>query len=159
MSKLRILGLSLMLIAGTVASEPSYAQEGYPSQPVKILVPYAPGASVDVVARAVADQMRQSLGQQFIIENKPGAFGVIAIEELARAKPDGYTLLVGNVSTNGLTPLVHKKRFSVDYNKTVIPVARIADIPSLVIATKANFPPTTFAELIAYAKQNPGKVR
>ena len=68
------------------------AQDKYPSRPVKILVPYAPGGATDIVARIVAEPIRQSLGQSFVVENKPGAFGMLAIEEMARARPDGYTL-------------------------------------------------------------------
>ena len=71
-----------------------------------MIVPYAPGGATDIVARIVGEQMRQSLGQSFVVENKPGAFGIIAIEEMARARPDGYTLQVGNVSTNAITPVI-----------------------------------------------------
>jgi len=135
------------------------AQEKYPSKPVKVIVPYAPGGATDIVARIVGEPMRQSLGQPFIIENKPGAGGIIAIEELARAKPDGYTLMLGNVNTNVITPVIFPKKISVDYFQQVVPVARVADVPSFLVATTASFPPKNFADFIAYAKQNPGKVR
>src|SRR5688500_9050306 len=82
------------------------AQEKYPSKPVRVLVPYAPGGATDIVARIVTEPMRQALGQPFVIENKPGAGGIIAIEELHRAKPDGYTLMLGNVNTNVITPVI-----------------------------------------------------
>ena len=138
---------------------PAQAQDAYPTRPVRILVPYAPGGATDIVARIIADQLRQIFGQSFVVENKPGAFGIVAIEEMARAKPDGYTLEVGNVSNNGIAPVLFAKKFTIDYEKSVVPVARIVDLPSFIVATTVNFPPTTMAEFVAYAKQNPGKVR
>src|SRR4051812_5177899 len=92
--------LLLALTASTQAQD-------YPNRPVKVIVPYAPGGAVDIVARIVTDQMRQALGQPFIIENKPGAFGILGLEELARAKPDGYTLLFGNNNANVITPILY----------------------------------------------------
>src|SRR5581483_10002778 len=82
------------------------ANHQFPVRPVRILVPYAPGGATDIVAHLVADQMRELLGQPFIVESKPGDFGIPAIEQMARAKPDGYTLVVGNVSTNVITPII-----------------------------------------------------
>ena len=135
------------------------AQDKYPSRPVKVLVPYAPGGATDIVARVVGEQLRQILGQSFVVENKPGAFGILAIEEMARSKPDGYTLMLGNVSTNAITPVLFPKKLSIDYAKDVVPVARLADLPAFLVATKNNFPPKSFAEFVAYVKQHPGKVR
>src|SRR5579863_2713008 len=97
-------GLAVVL-AGSAA-----AQDRYPNRSVKILVPYAPGGATDILARVIAEGMRKSLGQSFIVENKPGAFGILALEELARSKPDGYTLMVGNVSTNCITPMLYVKK-------------------------------------------------
>jgi tripartite-type tricarboxylate transporter receptor subunit TctC len=82
----------------------------YPSKPVRIIVPYAPGGLTDVVARLYSEQLRQSFGRGVFVENKPGASGIIAIEEMARARPDGHTLMIGNISTNALTPVVLAKR-------------------------------------------------
>lgn len=144
----------LCLVAGA-----AQAQDKYPSRPIKVVVPYAPGGAVDIVARIVTEQMRQALGQPFIIENKPGAFGILGLEELARAKGDGYTLMFGNNNANVITPILYPKKITIDVEKAVVPVARVADLPGFLIATMKNFPPATFAEFIAYAKQNPGKVR
>ncbi len=88
---------------------PASAQDKYPTRTVRILVPYGPGGATDIVARVVADAMGKSLGQNFIVENKPGAFGILALEELARSRPDGYTLMIGNVSTNCITPMLYVK--------------------------------------------------
>jgi len=151
-----ILISALCLVAGAGIAA---AQDKYPSKPIKVLVPYAPGGAVDIVARIVTEEMRQTLGQPFVIENKPGAFGFLAIEEMARAKPDGYTLMFGNNNSNVITPVLYAKKFTIDYERDVTPVARVADVPAFVVATAKNFPPTNFGEFIAYAKQNPGKVR
>ena len=152
------LGVALLCLAfGTVTAS---AQDKYPSKPVKIIVPYAPGGATDITARLFGEQMRQILGQQFVVESKPGAFGILAIEEMARAKPDGYTLMIGNVTTNAITPVLYKKKFSLDFEKSVVSVSRLAIYPSFLITTTAqNFEAKTVAELIAYAKKNPGKLR
>lgn len=136
----------------------AFAQDKYPSKPVKIIVPYAPGGATDIVARILGEQLRVILGQSFVTDNKPGAFGIVGIEEMARAKPDGYTLFIGNVTTNAITPIVHAKKFSINYEKDVVPVARLVDIPAFILVSK-DFAPKTLPELIAHAKQNKGKVR
>ena len=145
---------AVCLAAGTAA-----AQDKYPSRPIKVLVPYAPGGAVDIVTRIVTEQMRQNLGQAFVVENKPGANGILAIQDMARARPDGYTIMFGNNNANVITPILYSKKFTIDYDRDVIPVARVADVPAFLIATKQDFPPTNFAEFVAYAKQSPGKLR
>jgi tripartite-type tricarboxylate transporter receptor subunit TctC len=135
------------------------AQDKYPSKTIRIIVPYAPGGSTDIVARIIGEQMRQIFGQSVIIENKPGAFGIIAIEELNRSKPDGYTLMVGNVSTNAITPVLYAKKLSRPYETSIVTVMRLVDIPHFILTTTKNFPPKSVAELIAYAKERPGQVR
>ena len=135
------------------------AQVTYPSKPIRVVVPYAPGGLTDVVARHYAEQLRKDFGQQIVVENKPGASGIIAIETMARARPDGYTLMIGNISTNALTPVLLAKKMPIDYDKEVQIVARLADVPVFFLGTTKSFPPKTFAEFIAYAKANPGVVR
>jgi tripartite-type tricarboxylate transporter receptor subunit TctC len=135
------------------------AQDKFPSKPVKILVPYAPGGATDIVARIVAEPMRQSLGQSFVVENKPGAFGILAIEEMARARPDGYTIQVGNVSTNAITPVIFTSKFKVNYDRDVAPVTNLIDVPAFLVVTTTNFAVKDVKELVEYAKKNPGKLR
>ena len=118
---------------------PAARRTSIPSKPVKIIVPYAPGGATDIVARILGEQMRQILGQSFVVENKPGAFGILAIEEMARSKPDGYTLMIGNVTTNAITPVIVPKKFSINYDKDVVPVTRLVDIPAFLIVTTTNF--------------------
>jgi tripartite-type tricarboxylate transporter receptor subunit TctC len=135
------------------------AQDKYPTKPVKILVPYAPGGATDIVARIIGEQLRQILGQSFVVENKPGAFGILAVEEMSRARPDGYTFLIGNVSTNAITPLIFTKKMSIDYLKSVTAVTRLVDIPEFLLVTTKGFSAKSVPELIDNAKKNPGKVR
>jgi tripartite-type tricarboxylate transporter receptor subunit TctC len=149
----------LLLSALCLVVGPAAAQDKYPSKPVKIIVPYAPGGATDITSRLFGEQLKNILGQQFVVESKPGAFGVIAIEEMARAKPDGYTLMVGNVSTNAITPVLFKDKFKINFEKEVISVSRLVFYPSfLIISTKAIDVKST-KELIDHAKKNPGKVR
>src|SRR5262245_47784225 len=154
-SMTRLTILILLVLAATTA----LAQEKYPSKPIKVVVPFGPGSATDIVMRIVGEQMRPILGQPVLVENKPGAFGILAIEEMARSKPDGYTLQIGNPGTNVLTPIIYKKKFKIDYDKDVSLVTRLSEIPLVLGATTKYFPAKTFAEFIAYAKSNPGKVR
>jgi tripartite-type tricarboxylate transporter receptor subunit TctC len=151
--------LVLLLVSCVCLAAGAAAQDKYPSRPIKVLVPYAPGGAVDIVTRIVTEEMRQKLGQTFVVENKPGAYGILAIQDMARARPDGYTIMFGNNNANVITPILYAKKFTIDYDRDVIPVARVADVPAFLIATKQDFPPTNFAEFVAYAKQNPGKLR
>jgi tripartite-type tricarboxylate transporter receptor subunit TctC len=151
--------LALFSLVSLVLGAPvAPAQERYPERPVKIIVPYAPGGATDIVARVLGEQLRGALGQSFFVENKPGAYGIIAIEEMARARHDGYTLMIGNVSTNAITPILYADKFTFDYRKSVTPVLRLVDVPEFLLLATKNFAPKTVAEFIAYVQKNPGKV-
>jgi tripartite-type tricarboxylate transporter receptor subunit TctC len=157
---MRRIGVTLLAAAGLAfALAQAGAQDKFPSKPVKILVPYAPGGATDIVARIVAEPMRQSLGQSFVVENKPGAFGILAIEEMARARPDGYTIQIGNVSTNAITPVIFTSKFKVNYDRDVVPVTNLIDVPAFLVVTTTNFAVKDVKELVDYAKKNPGKLR
>ena len=148
--------LSVFLAFGLATAS---AQDKYPSRPVKVIVPYAPGGATDIVARIVGDAFQKTTGQPFVVLNKPGAFGMIAIDEMVKSEPDGYTLMLGNVSTNAITPIIYAKKLSVDYAKSVVAVTNLIDVPAFLLVTTANdFPPKTVAELIDYAKKILGKV-
>jgi len=149
---------ALIALALAATAAPATAQDKYPSRPVKIIVPYAPGGATDISARLFGEQLRVILGQPFLVESKPGAYGIIAIEDMARARPDGYTLLIGNVSTNAITPVLFKNRFSLDFDKSVVSVSRLAIYPSFLIVTTKNFDVKSVAELVDYARKNPGKL-
>ena len=156
---MRRIGCVLALLGLVVGTVTASAQDKYPSKPVKIVVPYAPGGATDITSRLFGEQMRQSLGQQFVVENKPGAFGILAIEEMARSRPDGYTLFVGNVSTNAITPVLFQKKFAINFERDVVSVSRMAIYPSFLITTTANFDAKSVQDVVALAKKNPGKVR
>jgi tripartite-type tricarboxylate transporter receptor subunit TctC len=162
MKRLRLMvwraALAVPALAVAAIASPAAAQDKYPSRPVKIIVPYAPGGATDITARLFGEQLRNILGQPFVVESKPGAYGIVAIEDMARARPDGYTLLVGNVSTNAITPVLFKNRFSIDFEKSVVSVTRLAIYPSFLVTTTKNFEVKSVAELVDYAKKNPGKV-
>jgi tripartite-type tricarboxylate transporter receptor subunit TctC len=154
LSKLLLAAVCLALSASAAAADT------YPNRPVKVIVPYAPGGATDIVARIVGDAFAKVTGQQFVVINKPGAFGMLAIEEMAKAAPDGYTLMVGNVSTNAITPILYKSKLPFDYNKEVTAVTRLVDVPAFLVVTTANdFPVKSVKDLVAYAKKHPGEVR
>jgi tripartite-type tricarboxylate transporter receptor subunit TctC len=157
MKRLAILALSALWLAALAA--PGQAQDKYPSKPIKIIVPYVPGGATDIVARILADQLSKSLRQSVFVENRPGAFGIIAIEDMVKSGADGYTLMIGNVSTNAITPIIYPDKFKIDYAKDVVPITDVVDIPAILVATTKNFDVKSVAELIAYAKANPGQVR
>src|ERR1700747_2255016 len=152
--------LSIVLAAACLALglAPAGAQDKYPSRPIKILVPYAPGGATDIVARVLGDRLREQMGATIVVENKPGANGILALEAMARATPDGYTLMVGNVTTNAITPILYHDKMHINYDKDVVPVMRLVDIPEFLLVTATNFEPKTVPEFVAYAKKNPGKV-
>jgi tripartite-type tricarboxylate transporter receptor subunit TctC len=144
----------LVLAVGT-----AFADEPYPNRPIKVIVPYAPGGATDIVARIVGDAVQKVSGQGFVVLNKPGAFGLLAIDEMAKSAPDGYTLMLGNVTTNAITPILYSKKLTIDYAKDVVVVTNLVDIPAFFTVTTANnFPPKTIPEFIAYAKKNPGVI-
>ena len=150
----------LMTALLAIVLAPAAMAQDYPSRTIRIVVPYAPGGATDIVARIVADGMQKLSHQPVIVLNKPGAFGMIAIEEMVKSAPDGYTLMVGNVSTNAITPVIYKDKLSFDYSKKVAAVTNLIGIPAFVLVTTANdFPVKSLKDLIAYAKKNPGKVR
>jgi tripartite-type tricarboxylate transporter receptor subunit TctC len=157
MKRLAILLVATLCLASGIAFAQS--PEKYPSKPVKIIVPYAPGGATDIVARILAEQMGRRLGQSFYVENKPGAFGIVAIEDLVRSPADGYTLMIGNVSTNAITPIIYPEKFKIDYANDVVPITDTVDIPAFLLATSRDFDVDSVSGLIDYAKKNSGRVR
>jgi tripartite-type tricarboxylate transporter receptor subunit TctC len=151
------IGLALAL-AGLVFAGAASAQDKYPAKTVKIVVPYAPGGATDIVARILGEQLRQITGQSFVVENKPGANGIVAINEMVNARPDGYTLMIGNVTTNAITPVLTPAKLP-NYDRNVVAVSRLVDIPEFLLVTTTNFAVRSLPELIDYARKNPGKLR
>jgi tripartite-type tricarboxylate transporter receptor subunit TctC len=151
---MRRIALSALVLATLIAG-PAFPQQGYPSRPVRLIVPYPPGGAVDAVARLTGLRLSEQLGQNFIIDNRAGANGVIGGELVARAQPDGYTLL-STASIHVINALVVAK-VPYDPVKDFTPVAQVAAGPLLVVAHPA-LPASGIRELIAYAKSNPGKL-
>jgi tripartite-type tricarboxylate transporter receptor subunit TctC len=148
----------LHLVAGAAAlpaiSGGAWA-DAYPTRPVTLVVTFPPGSAPDIIARLTAQHMSERLGQQFVVENKPGAGGNIATEYVARAAPDGYTLLMP-VSTNAVNVALYRN-LSFDFIRDIAPIAGIAKT-AFVIITPSSFPAKDLKEFIAYLKANPGKV-
>lgn len=127
------------------------AAQDYPAKTVKIVAPVQPGGGVDLVARTVAEQLSKSLGQTFIVENLSGGGGVIAAQAVAKAAPDGYTLMLGYVATHGTVPAVRKVAY--DAVKDFTPVAMVAGTPNVLVVAN-SVPATDARSLIEYAKAN-----
>jgi len=138
------------------AALPAFGQDAYPSRPVKIIAPQAPGGGVDLVARIVADRLRVATGQSFVVENIAGAGGAIATQTTARAQPDGYTLMIGYVATHATNPAV-KRNLGYDAIRDFTPIAMIGGTPNVLVVTRAT-PVSTLEEFVAYAKANPRRV-
>lgn len=152
-SKLACLALAALALPLTAAAQ----SIDYPSHPVKILVPYAPGGATDIIARIVAARLTESLGQSFVVENRPGATGNVALEAVAKAPADGYTLFVGNVSTNTINENTFANTLTIKPSRDLVGIAKLVEIPH-VIAASMVFPANTVPELIAEAKKDPGKI-
>lgn len=143
------------LLAALAVLLASHAQAQYPNKPVKIVVPFPAGSATDLVARVVGQELQSSLGQPFIVENKPGAQGSIATDQVAKGAADGYTLLLP-ANTHAAVPSLYKK-VPYDAVKDFAPIARISTT-SLVLMVRADYPPKNLQEFMAYAKANSGKL-
>ncbi len=155
----RIVLAALAAVASSVAAAtwPSTAiAQSWPARPVKIVIPYGPGGPNDVVARLLAEHLRKTLGQPFVVENKPGAAGVLGSAEASRAAPDGYTLLFSN-SAALVVQSVLKSPPPYDPSRAFTPVIKLADAPTY-IGVNADLPVTSLAELVALARREPGKL-
>jgi tripartite-type tricarboxylate transporter receptor subunit TctC len=154
MARVRLLAVSVVFLClAAVGAAP--AQENYPSHSIRWIVGYPPGGSTDIVARLTAQWLSEHLGQQVIVDNRPGAGNNIATEAVARAAPDGYTLLLVNPANFINTTLYEHLNF--DYLKDIAAVGGIAEMPN-VMEVNPNVPAKTVAEFIALAKASPGKI-
>ena len=146
--------LATLIIGCTVAAGAA-AQDKYPSKPIRLIVSFAVGGPTDIVARLMAAKMSESLGQQIIVDNKPGAGGNLGADMVAKAAPDGYTLLMATVSTHAINPGLYKK-LPYDPVKDFEPIAQIGITPTLLVV-HPSVPAKDVQELIALVKANPGK--
>lgn len=147
------IALASMVLCTAVGA--AFAQGAYPSKPVRIVVPYPPGGAVDQVTRRVAQKLTEQTGQSFFVENKAGATGTIGAQQVAKAAPDGYTLMA-NDTTYSILPHVFSK-LPFDHERDLVPVAAFNFAPmALVVGADSRF--KTLSDLVAYAKANPGKL-
>ncbi len=147
---------SFTALAATLVAGPICAEEKYPDRPIKLIVPYPPGASTDILARAIGQKMSVSMGVPVVVDNRAGASGIIGTEALARSKPDGYTIGVAVPSTHTL-PAALNRKVPYDPFKDFTPLSLVANNP-LAIVVNPNVPVKTLKELVDYAKKNPGKL-
>ncbi|MFU1983426.1 tripartite tricarboxylate transporter substrate binding protein [Bordetella hinzii] len=147
----QVLAGCALALAATLAQ----AADNYPSKPVRIVVPFAPGGATDIMSRLVAERLTAKIGQPVIVENKPGGGTMIASDYVARAEPDGYTLLMA-ASSLGIAPSIYAK-VNYDPIKDFAPVSQVASVVH-VLEVHPSVPAKTVGELIAYLKANPGKV-
>jgi tripartite-type tricarboxylate transporter receptor subunit TctC len=148
--------LKFSLMIAIAASSVMALAQSFPDRPVTIVVPFPPGGGTDAGARLIAQKLSTRWGQSVIIDNKAGASGMVGSEYVSRAKPDGYTLLIGNIGTFSINPSLYKK-MPYDSEKAFVPVSMIAELPYFLLVTptlKAN----NVKEFIAFAKANPGAV-
>jgi len=143
--------------AATLAPWPSFAQSAYPTRPVRVIVPYAAGGGTDFFARLVFGAMGEQLGQQFVIENKPGAGTNIGADTVARAEPDGYTLLLGDSATFATNRTLYRK-LPFDPDKSFTPISLTGRFALVLLVNSNRLPVTSVQELVAEAKKNPGKI-
>ena len=147
-------GLAALLLAALIATA-AHAQT-YPSRPIRLVVPFPPGGSTDILARALAQKLSEGLAQAVVIDNRPGAGGSIGSEAAAKAAPDGHTLMMGHLGTLAVNPAIYKN-LPYDPVKSFAPVSMMAIVPS-VLVVNPQVPAASAAELIAYARANPGKL-
>jgi tripartite-type tricarboxylate transporter receptor subunit TctC len=148
---------STFLIAlASLASAPAWADPSYPNKPIRIIVPFTPGGSPDVLARTIGQKISESTGAPVVIENVAGAGGTVGADRASKAAPDGYTLLMGHVGTLAVAPAVYPN-LPYDPIKSFVPVAWVAKVPN-VLAVHPSMPVNNVTELVKYLKANPGKV-
>jgi tripartite-type tricarboxylate transporter receptor subunit TctC len=149
-----IAALTIALVASIAA--PAGAQPTYPTHPVRLVVPFPAGGTTDILARAVAQKLSEAWNQQVIVDNRPGAGGNIGTELVAKAAPDGYTLLMGTVGTHAINASLYS-HLPYDHVKDFAPVILVAGVPN-VLVVDPSLPVDSVRDLIAYAKANPGKL-
>ena len=144
-----------LVLGGAALAAPAFAQ-AYPARPVRIVVPFTPGGSSDVLARAIATELGRSLGQPIVIDNVPGAGGSLGAEKVARSPADGYALLMGHIGTLAVNPALYPK-LGYDPVRSFAPVAWVARVPNILVVN-ASVPARDLREFVALAKSQPGKL-
>lgn len=149
--------LALGTIAGIALLGATAARAEFPDRPIRLIVPFAASGSTDLAARLIGEYAARELGQAIVVENRAGAGGSLGMEQVAKSRPDGYTLGMATMSTHGSNAAAYGTRLKYDPVKDFAPVSNVATVPS-VLAVNAKFPARTMTELLAMARKEPGKI-
>jgi tripartite-type tricarboxylate transporter receptor subunit TctC len=149
------LGAVIVALGASAGFHQAHAQS-FPSRPITLVIPFAPGGSTSIVGRGIADKMSELLGEKVVVDNRPGAGGTVGTKAVAKSEPDGYTLVLGYTGTLAIGPSLYKN-VGYDPRKDFAPIGLIGNAPNSLVV-HPSFPAKTVAELITYAKANPGKV-
>lgn len=149
------LTLAALALSSTFTSA-AQAQDAYPSKPIKVVVPFPAGGATDILTRAITEKLAQRIGQSVIIENRPGAGANIGAATVAKAAPDGYTLLMGSIGSHSISVTYHKDP-GYNFQKDLMPISATGTLSNIVVVGN-DVPAKNLAELVAYAKANPGKL-
>jgi tripartite-type tricarboxylate transporter receptor subunit TctC len=156
--RLTLVGIALTAIS--FVAFPAFAQNTWPNKPVRIVVPFAPGGTTDILARAVAPELTKAFGQPFVVDNRAGAGGNVGADLVAKAPADGYTLLMGTVGTHGINKSLYAK-MPFDPQKDFAPITLVAGVPNVMVMNTekaARLGINSVADFVKYAKANPGKL-
>jgi tripartite-type tricarboxylate transporter receptor subunit TctC len=151
-----LLGFLFLLSPFAVRLESAAVAADYPVRPIRLLVPFAPGGATDIIARMIEPKMSRALGEQIVVDNRAGAAGNIAVELTAQAQPDGYTLLVGNISTNSINPILFAGKMKASAVRDLAGVTKLVAIPNFLLGSPKM--PATLKEAIEYARARPGQL-
>jgi len=146
-----------LLATALAAPRLAFAQDGWPNRPVRVIVPFTPGGSTDILARALSAELQDTLGQPFVIENRGGAGGTLGSEVVARATPDGYTLMMGHIGTLAVNPSLYRN-LTFDTVTSFQPIVLVAVVPNILVVNPRKVAATNVQDFIALAKRQPGKL-
>jgi tripartite-type tricarboxylate transporter receptor subunit TctC len=152
-----VVRLGLLALATGALAVPGTAAAAYPEKPIRLIVPFPPGGATDVIGRVMAMRLTTALGQSVVVDNRGGASGNIGADAVAKAAPDGYTLLLGAVTSHSINATLEKATIKYNFEKDLVPVAIVGSVP-LVFVVHPSVPVKTLKELIAYAKSKPGEL-
>jgi tripartite-type tricarboxylate transporter receptor subunit TctC len=149
--------LPLLGVAAGLLAAPGGAGAAYPDKPIRMVVPYPPGGATDVIGRVMAQRLSTALGQQVIVDNRGGAGGNVGADAVAKAVPDGYTVLMGAMTSHSIMATLERATIKYNFERDLVPVSIVGSVP-LVFVVNPTVPANTLKELIAHAKANPGKL-
>lgn len=150
------LAATVVAMAAVIAATGSAHAQNYPTRAITLVIPFAPGGSTSIVGRGIADKMSELLGEKVVVDNRPGAGGTVGTKAVAKSEPDGYTLVLGYTGTLAIGPSLFRN-VGYDPRKDFAPIGLIGNAPNSLVV-HPSFPAKSVAELVAYAKANPGKV-